>query len=59
MPWRFDKVLQGAAELCEPEVQFVQLPRRTLKTPSEIDEWADEARQLMKAALNNGPVVIK
>ena len=47
------------AVLCEPEVQFVLLPRRTLKTPDEIDAWADEARQVMKAALSNGPVVIK
>lgn len=59
MQGRFDKVLQGAAELCEPEVQFVLLPRRTLKTPDEIDTWADEAKQVMKAALSNGPVVIK
>ena len=59
MQGRFEKVLQGAAELCEPEVQFVLLPRRTLKTPDEIDAWADEARQVMKAALSNGPVVIK
>ena len=59
MPWRFDNVLKAAAELCEPEVQFISIPRRTLKTPAEIDAWADETKQLLKAALNNGPVVIK
>ena len=59
MQGRFDKVLQSAAELCEPEVQFVQLPRRTLKTPDEIDAWVDEAKQQLREALQNGPIVIR
>lgn len=59
MQGRFDNVLQSAAELCEPEVQFVQLPRRTLKTPDEIDAWVDEAKQQLREALQNGPIVIR
>ena len=59
MQGRFDNVQKAAAELCEPEVQFISIPRRTLKTPEEIDAWADETKQLLKAALNKGPVVIK
>ena len=59
MQGRFDNVQKAAAELCEPEVQFISIPRRTLKAPDEIDAWADETKQLLKAALNKGPVVIK
>ena len=59
MPARFDNVAAGAAELCEPEAQFIQVPRRTLKTDAEIDAWLDEVKKQLKAALHNGPVVIR
>lgn len=59
MPARFENVARGAAELCEPQVQFVQAPRRTLKTDAEIDAWLDEVKQQLKTALQNGPVVIR
>ena len=56
MPTRFDKVASGAAELCEPEVQFVKMPRRTLKTAEEIDAWGAEVKALLHTALEQGPV---
>ncbi len=59
MPARFDQVAQAAAELCEPEAQFVQVPRRTLKTDAEIDAWLEDVKQQLKAALEQGPVVIR
>ena len=31
MPARFDNVAKSAAELCELEVRFIQVPRRMLK----------------------------
>ena len=37
LPARFDNVATGAAELMEPQAQFIQVPRRTLKTEAEID----------------------
>ncbi len=52
------KVLVGAAELMEPEAQFVQLPSRTLKTPDDIDAWLDEVRRRLEQALEHGPIVI-
>ena len=55
---RFDKVLQHAAKMCEPQTQFVQLPRRTLKSEAEIDAWLDEAKQQLKTALQKGPIAI-
>jgi hypothetical protein len=59
MPARFEQVAQAAAELCEPQAQFIQVPRRTLKTDAEIDDWLDEVQQRLRAALELGPVVIR
>jgi hypothetical protein len=59
MPARFDNVAGGAAELCEPQAQFVEVPRRTLKTDEDIDAWIDEVKQQIRDALQNGPVVIR
>ena len=59
MPARFEQVAQAAAELSEPQAQFVQVPRRTLKTDTEIDAWLAEVKQQLQAALAQGPVVIR
>ncbi len=59
MPARFDNIAVAAAELCEPEIQFVQVPRRTLKTEEEIDAWAEEVKEKFKAVLTKGPISIK
>ncbi|HBI14530.1 MAG TPA: BREX system P-loop protein BrxC [Desulfobulbaceae bacterium] len=59
MPARFDSVASSAAELCVPQAQFIQVPRRTLKTNEEIDAWVIEVKQQLKAALQNGPIVIR
>jgi len=59
MSGRFAQVAARAAELCEPEIQFVELPQRTLKTNEDIDAWAEEAKSNLKAALANGPVAIR
>jgi hypothetical protein len=56
---RFDDVASDAAKLCEPEVQFVHVPRRTLKTEEEIENWIIDVRKQLKAALPNGPIVIR
>jgi hypothetical protein len=59
MPGRFQKVLEDAAELLEPEVQFIPIPRPTLKTTEEIDAWAEEVKTQLKAALGKGPIIIR
>lgn len=59
MPARFDNVASGAAKLCEPKAQLIQVPRRTLKTEEEIDAWIDEVKQQVKSALKQGPVVVR
>jgi hypothetical protein len=56
MAGRFDNVANEAAELCEPEVQFMRVPRRTLKTEDDVDTWAKEVTQKLKEAIKQGPV---
>ena len=55
---RFDTVLVAAAELMEPEAQFIKLPQRTIKSEQEIDKWLDDVKNQIQKALKNGPVII-
>jgi len=55
---RFDTVMVGAAELMEPEAQFVKLPNRTIKTEQDIDTWLNDAKAEIQKALKSGPVII-
>jgi len=57
MPGRYSQLLLDAARFLEPEVQDVRLPRRTLKTITEIDEWLSDAREILVDKLKNGPVM--
>jgi hypothetical protein len=57
MSGRFGQILEEAALLREPEVQFVNLPRPTLQSEAEIDKWAEEAKDDLKRCLANGPVI--
>ena len=58
MPSRFDTVLVGAAEMMEPEVQFISVPRRTIKTPEDVDAWLKNAKEIIEVAMKNGPVIV-
>ncbi len=59
MKSRFDTVLERAAELLEPDTQFIPIPRPTMKTEEEIDTWAEEVKKTLKKALKNGPIRIQ
>ncbi len=59
MPSRFDEVLRGAAELLEPEVQFIHIPKPTMKTEADIEAWAKDVADTLKEALAKGPVGIR
>jgi len=56
---RFNDVAVSAATLCEPKIQFVSIPRETLKTAEDIDRWAEDVKQQLKGALEQGPVSVK
>lgn len=59
MPVRFDAVVQEAAELCEPQTQFIPLPRRTLKTEAELEQWLEEVKQQLQNALTKGSITLQ
>jgi hypothetical protein len=59
LPSRFDNVAVAAAELCEPEIQFVSVPCRTLKTEADVDAWAEEVKDQLKTALEKGPISVQ
>lgn len=54
---RFDNVAMSAAKICEPEIQEVSLPGKTLKTTEDIDEWINEVKELLLEKIKNGPVI--
>jgi hypothetical protein len=56
---RFETVARKAAELCEPEAQFIQVPHCTLKTEKDIDDWIRTVTTKLKTALELGPVIIR
>jgi hypothetical protein len=55
---RFDAVMVAAAELMEPEAQFVKLPSRTIKTAEDIEAWLLDAKKAIAQALKQGPVIL-
>lgn len=59
MPSRFNQVLQDAAKLMEPQVTFVTISRRTLKTDGEVQKWVREVQSQLLEALKSGPVGIQ
>jgi len=59
LPARYDNILINAVERCESLAQFVQLPRRTIKTDGDIGIWIKDVKQQLKSALQQGPVIIK
>ncbi|CAA9891063.1 conserved hypothetical protein [Candidatus Methylobacter favarea] len=55
---RFNEVLIAAAELLEPQAQFVSLPSRTIRTEEDIEMWLEDSKHSIQKALELGPVVI-
>ena len=41
-----------------PKAVRAQLPRGTLKTEGEIDEWLEKAKQELEEKLKQGPVIV-
>jgi len=59
LPGRFARVRELAAKSLEPETQAIEIPRRTLKTPEDVDAWVKDVQEKLKKALAKGPVIIK
>jgi len=59
LPGRFNAVLEQAAELCEPELKFVDLPKRSLNSEADLKAHLSELEAAIRAALQDGPVRIR
>jgi len=59
LPGRFNTVLEQATELCEPEVKFVDLPKRSLSSEADLKTYLSELEATISAALQDGPVRIR
>lgn len=56
LPGRFNTVLEQAAELCGPEVKFINLPKRSLSSEADLKAYLSELEAVIRAALQDGPV---
>ncbi|MBI4904787.1 MAG: BREX system P-loop protein BrxC [Acidobacteria bacterium] len=57
---RFDQARENAARSLEPEkTQTVEIPRLTLKTEEDVDNWVAGVAEELKKAVAKGPVVIR
>lgn len=59
LPGRFNSVLEQAAELCEPELRFVDLPKRSLKFEEDLQEYLAEVEETIRKAMTKGPVMVR
>lgn len=56
---RVDRAREMASRLWEPRSQAVDIPRRTLKSEKDIQEWLNDVEKALKEALSKGPVIIR
>ncbi len=57
LPARVDAALQDAAVEIEPKTQSIAIPRRTLRSEQDLDEWLGEVRAAIAPILSVGPVL--
>ncbi len=58
VPARADAARIEAAQLLTPKARALTLPRRTLSTPGDVEEYAAEVKALLEAEIKQGPVVV-
>jgi len=59
LPGRCQRAREMAAKIMEPKTRPVQIPRRTISTPQDLDNWLDDVHHQLEKALQEGPVVIR
>lgn len=53
---KFDNARLEAAELLQPKLQRISLPRKTFESVADVDVWLTEVKQQILDKLNDGPV---
>ena len=55
---RLDKARKQAALLLEPNSIEIQLPKRTINSSEDLEEFLSEVRKLIEERLGEGPIII-
>ena len=58
LPTRFAQALAAAIKESEPKARRISLPGATIHDESELEDWLDQARAEIEAALGDGPVIL-
>jgi hypothetical protein len=48
-----------AARAHAPQAQTVDLPKGTLLTDADVDQWLQETAKLLKKNIGKGPIVLR
>jgi hypothetical protein len=56
---RFGHVRELAARAHAPQAQTVDLPKGTLLTDADVDQWLQETAKLLKKNIGKGPIVLR
>lgn len=56
---KFQSAIDEAIKLCSPKAEPYYLPRRTIKSETDLEVYLDELRKEIKSLLNNGDVILK
>lgn len=55
---KFNGIREDAARLLMPTSVHAQLPKRTLEDEAAVEQWLNEAREVLLAKLKQGPVIV-
>lgn len=56
---RFSQVRELAAKAHMPQAQTIDLPKGTLLTDADVDQWLQEIEKLLKKNIGKGPIVLR
>ncbi len=58
LPLRFGRLREAVIQKFQPKAQAVTLPKRTVTSEAELEEWWLETRGQILDALKKGPVIL-
>ena len=56
---RFSKAREMAAKELEPKTQTISLPKRTLKSAEDVEDWIEEVSGLLSESRSQGPIILR
>ena len=59
LPSRYDQILFEAAQLLQPKARKGNLPKRTITTEAEVDEYVEQVSAYLKEEIKYGPIIIQ